>query len=64
MLSHPAWVRGLKLAINKLMNVAKYVAPCVGAWIETGRNRAKEIHTTVAPCVGAWIETHLFCAEY
>ena len=35
MLSHPAWVRGLKLAINKLMNVAKYVAPCVGAWIET-----------------------------
>ena len=33
------------------------VAPCVGAWIETGDMEAYCDITPVAPCVGAWIET-------
>ncbi len=34
--SHPAWVRGLKQRINKFCIFLSVVAPCVGAWIETG----------------------------
>ena len=33
--SHPTWVRGLKLRIHKKNIKAYYVAPYVGAWIET-----------------------------
>ena len=33
--SHPAWVRGLKLVRHNSMIKGYYVAPCVGAWIET-----------------------------
>ena len=35
----------------------KYVAPCVGAWIETANTKATVLTDIVAPCVGAWIET-------
>ena len=57
------WVRGLKhhyyIAIFKL----GYVAPRVGAWIETSKmSRAKLLHQ-VAPRVGAWIETPLASAR-
>ena len=34
-LSHPAWVRGLKLARMVKLAALLLVAPCVGAWIET-----------------------------
>ena len=34
-LSHPVWVRGLKLLISKPANMNDNVAPRVGAWIET-----------------------------
>ena len=34
-MSHPVWVRGLKLAyVNEQFNLS-VVAPCMGAWIET-----------------------------
>ena len=35
MLSHPVWVRGLKLALIIATATAYHVAPRVGAWIET-----------------------------
>ena len=34
-LSHPVWVRGLKLTVNKKTMYLVIVAPRVGAWIET-----------------------------
>ena len=33
--SHPVWVRGLKLLLNTGYHEVWYVAPRVGAWIET-----------------------------
>ena len=33
--SHPLWVRGLKLVVSTIMPIIDYVAPLVGAWIET-----------------------------
>ena len=33
--SHPEWVRGLKLNGGEMSNAATVVAPRVGAWIET-----------------------------
>ena len=33
-LSHLAWVRGLKSTFNKNPFLSSLVAPCVGAWIE------------------------------
>ena len=38
-----------------------FVAPYVGAWIETSYNSTHSRSDTVAPYVGAWIET-LICA--
>ena len=35
LVSHPTWVRGLKPSVNSIANSAPYVAPYVGAWIET-----------------------------
>ena len=35
MRSHPTWVRGLKLVLVKNQSITQYVAPYVGAWIET-----------------------------
>ena len=37
-LSHPVWVRGLKLYSRWHFPHARYVAPRVGAWIETNDN--------------------------
>ena len=34
LMSHPTWVRGLKLCRDEQKSAA-YVAPYVGAWIET-----------------------------
>ena len=34
-MSHPVWVRGLKQSMIKKMESKEYVAPRVGAWIET-----------------------------
>ena len=34
-----------------------YVAPYVGAWIETQYRYQKRLANLVAPYVGAWIET-------
>ena len=35
MQSHPTWVRGLKLLVHRYNRKPHYVAPYVGAWIET-----------------------------
>ncbi len=35
----------------------KFVAPRVGAWIETMKKRKERSEIYVAPRVGAWIET-------
>ena len=56
-LSHPMWVRGLKL-VDKETKRFRYVAPHVGAWIET-KLLDRDEHHEVAPHVGAWIETAL-----
>ena len=57
-MSHPVWVRGLKLTSIRNGVTITYVAPRVGAWIET---RSSELTLSVipmvAPRVGAWIET-------
>ncbi len=35
MQSHPAWVRGLKRRTSAITRTPVFVAPRVGAWIET-----------------------------
>ncbi len=40
-----------------VMDGAAFVAPRVGAWIETLRNKEESEKQQVAPRVGAWIET-------
>ena len=37
-LSHPTWVRGLKLNKEGDCGTLLYVAPYMGAWIETGHS--------------------------
>ena len=37
-MSHPTWVRGLKLEYVKVLHPASSVAPYVGAWIETAKS--------------------------
>ena len=54
--SLPMWERGLKLLPNIEAHM-KYVAPHVGAWIETLRTAERRAESLVAPHVGAWIET-------
>ena len=56
-MSHPVWVRGLKLQSEKGIECHTYVAPRVGAWIETGIWKTYQFIGKVAPRVGAWIET-------
>ena len=53
------WVRGLKLNTLNIVNVLLYVAPHVGAWIETIYTQDCNRQRSVAPHVGAWIETEL-----
>ena len=57
LMSHPEWVRGLKLELPRSYPVCKNVAPRVGAWIETNSKAKKFLLLEVAPRVGAWIET-------
>ena len=40
--SHPVWVRGLKLVFRVGIVRTLYVAPRVGAWIETIQTQKKE----------------------
>ena len=61
-MSHPTWVRGLKLGVRGLHRAGEIVAPYVGAWIETYTLLYKSIAPVVAPYVGAWIETKNTCA--
>ena len=56
-LSHPTWVRGLKLPTIRLSQHLLRVAPYVGAWIETFLFLCVHFVVSVAPYVGAWIET-------
>ena len=56
-MSHPTWVRGLKLQVLNLFFGEKEVAPYVGAWIETLIMIRIVLFSRVAPYVGAWIET-------
>ena len=51
------WVRGLKRRWSDLTTERLYVAPYVGAWIETSVEADSIWQTYVAPYVGAWIET-------
>ena len=57
LLSLPAWERGLKQLAVTGRRSDIYVAPCVGAWIETSTIFSRLMLKAVAPCVGAWIET-------
>ena len=60
-MSHPVWVRGLKLLLWVLWLLRMTVAPRVGAWIETESNFFINVHVLkVAPRVGAWIETDIY----
>ena len=56
-MSHPVWVRGLKLYCSHNLEHEPYVAPRVGAWIETCLAWRELLACAVAPRVGAWIET-------
>ena len=56
-MSHPTWVRGLKLLGNAKRSRRRQVAPYVGAWIETNIGSNAPLSLPVAPYVGAWIET-------
>jgi len=55
--SRPAWARGLKLGAVDGICSPWWVAPRVGAWIETGQSDRNAFGYLVAPRVGAWIET-------
>ena len=57
--SHPTWVRGLKHLVELGKQRLVFVAPYVGAWIETFSNLLYASITFVAPYVGAWIETSI-----
>ena len=51
------WVRGLKPQHWNLQKEINWVAPRVGAWIETSAVIIFCVCEVVAPRVGAWIET-------
>ena len=51
------WVRGLKLCLARYHLAVGFVAPRVGAWIETDAAGPSSEVKRVAPRVGAWIET-------
>ena len=57
-MSHPVWVRGLKQKVVYNIQKVVFVAPRVGAWIETSCPTGfLAVNQIVAPRVGAWIET-------
>ena len=51
------WVRGLKHNMALARHKIYYVAPYVGAWIETDDSGIRYFVLNVAPYMGAWIET-------
>ena len=55
--SLPIWERGLKQNIVKLSACDNFVAPYMGAWIETLIFTIISRYPDVAPYMGAWIET-------
>ena len=57
LLSHPAWVCGLKHQGNLYLRHNPCVTPCVGVWIETYHYTWMGKWWFVTPCVGVWIET-------
>ena len=63
-MSHPVWVRGLKHLITPIRIRQGYVAPRVGAWIETFCTLLISLLVIVAPRVGAWIETLAFLTSF
>ena len=56
-MSHPSWVRGLKLNVDATNLALHFVAPFMGAWIETSVSGGTSDDGPVAPFMGAWIET-------
>ena len=56
-MSLPTWERGLKHGVIRVDLAGGFVAPHVGAWIETGAYGEHWAGFGVAPHVGAWIET-------
>ena len=56
-LSHPAWVCGLKHCSKEKTFHELGVTPCVGVWIETVAKWLNDDVLNVTPCVGVWIET-------
>ena len=64
MKSRPAWARGLKHLDEKHKDRGLYVAPRVGAWIETYNLSYLSSASYVAPRVGAWIETQILANKY
>jgi hypothetical protein len=48
------WLKG-----HKVRNDQMFVAPRIGAWIETNRRILSPVTRLVAPHAGAWIETLL-----
>ena len=61
MLSHPSWVRGLKLIINHVFQskLTSHPSWVRGLKLLDGIDVYK--HLKVAPLVGAWIETDTSC---
>ena len=57
------WVRGLKQANLTYDEYAEWVAPRVGAWIETLYATQNKGMDNVAPRVGAWIETEAWVED-
>ena len=50
-LSHPVWVRGLKLTKFVAFQALRFVAPRVGAWIETSDFSINTVtNTSRTPC--------------
>ena len=48
-LSHPVWVRGLKLSLGRHYFFHQLVAPRVGAWIETPHTVKNHIKSVSHP---------------
>ena len=44
--SHPMWVRGLKLPVSDVCAPVGRVAPYVGAWIETAKDKCMKAGLT------------------
>ena len=49
--SHPTWVRGLKRGFGLWHGASGDVAPCVGAWIETGVRKYALTAMAIVPYV-------------